>query len=120
VNDLMNLNNENIRHNFYQTNSHNHQHHHSLNSHSHLNHLNNNNSQIVQPNSQHQQQLSPPESSSNQIWPLPNSIYQSSSCSISNNNNSIFNKLIMGMSNLKFVEFSGFLEKKRDPEIVIF
>jgi hypothetical protein len=55
------------------------------------------------------QQLSPDASprSTNHLWPA-----------YSNNNSSnMFNKCIMGLSQLRLIEFSGFLEKRRDPEI---
>ena len=32
-------------------------------------------------------------------------------------NTNLYNKCIMGLSQLRLVEFSGFLEKRRDPEI---
>ena len=68
-----------------------HQHHH----HHHHNHLN--------------QQLSPDASprSTNHLWSAYNN----------NNSSNMFNKCIMGLSQLRLIEFSGFLEKRRDPEI---
>ena len=37
--------------------------------------------------------------------------------SVSNANSNLYNKCIIGLNQLRLVEFSGFLEKRRDPEI---
>jgi hypothetical protein len=60
------------------------------------------------------QQLSP-ESSPNsnpQLW----SMYNNNN----NNSNALYNRCIIGLNQLRLNEFSGFLEKRRDPEIVNF
>jgi hypothetical protein len=60
---------------------------------------------------QQQQQLSPDASppSGNHLWPMYNNN--------SSSNANLYNKCIMGLNQLRLVEFSGFLEKRRDPEI---
>ena len=61
----------------------------------------------------HHNQLSPDTSpnanntNNNQLW----SMY-------SHNSNGLFNKCVMGLHQLRLIEFSGFLEKRRDPDIV--
>jgi len=60
---------------------------------------------------QQQQQLSPEASPSsvNHLWPMYNNN--------SSSNANLYNKCIVGLNQLRLVEFSGFLEKRRDPEI---
>ncbi len=60
----------------------------------------------------HHNQLSPdtsPNGTNNQLW----SMY-------SHNSNGLFNKCVIGLHQLRLIEFSGFLEKRRDPDIVSF
>lgn len=55
----------------------------------------------------HHTQLSPDSSprSANQLW------------SMYSNTNSLYKKCVIGLHQLRLIEFSGFLEKRRDPEI---
>lgn len=95
--DLLHANNENIRH---------HPHHH------------------FHPNEIHQlpshnlhQQLSPDSSpNSNQLW----SLYNNNNSATANSNLNAVSKCVIGLNQLKLIEFSGFVEKRRDPEIVNF
>ncbi|CAF0852444.1 unnamed protein product [Brachionus calyciflorus] len=99
---LQNTNNENRHHT-----------HHHLHHHHHLSTIN--------PHNLHQsnQQLSPdssPNSNQQQLW----SLYTNNSTNTTtttNNSNQCFNKSVIGLSHLKLIEFSGFLEKRRDLEI---
>ena len=57
--------------------------------------------------SHHHAQLSPDSSprSANQLW------------SMYSHTNSLYKKCVIGLHQLRLIEFSGFLEKRRDPEI---
>lgn len=93
--DLLLANNENIRH---------HSHHHFIPN--EIQHI---------PSHNLHQQLSPDSSpNSNQLW----SMYNNNNSSTTNSNLNAFSKCVLGLNQLKLIEFSGFVEKRRDPEIV--
>jgi hypothetical protein len=62
------------------------------------------------------QQLSPESSSNPSIWSMYNG--GGNAAMLVNPNNALYNRCIIGLNQLRLNEFSGFLEKRRDPEIV--
>lgn len=72
-------------------------------------------------NHQSNQQLSPdhsPTSNAVQMWSLYANGTNGATVAGFGGQNGLFNRCIAGLSQLRLVEFSGFLEKRRDPEIV--
>ncbi len=86
--------------------------HTAINNNENIRHFNPQQQQHLHPN----QQLSPessPNNSNPQMWSMYNN----------NNNvvtpaNALYNRCIIGLNQLRLTEFSGFLEKRRDHEIV--